>query len=302
MKNMKFSQFDDIFDNSIDDSSKDLTSAAKNNSKRLHLADSVLNEFVERHFRTEEEFSDFLKKVFDTNFFSETKKEFNHVIAEDCKTFNEFEKFGNGIEKISDIFEFSSIESIKFPYSTRYICTCAFLGSKLRHLEIPPKLKIIDDNAFQNCVNLKTVTCAPRKISSNDFELGSIESYAFLNSKIEIVDLSNFKELISIEKFAFAWNNIKELKLPNKLARLCEAAFQGNALEELDLSNTQIITIEKDCFLDCKELKEVKFPKTVETIGSSAFNNTALVEVHIPKHVKFDKTSFPEDCHIIRDL
>ena len=63
-----------------------------------------------------------------------------------------------------------------------------------------------------------------------------IGEYAFLDCRIQILDLSNCINLKNIGEFAFEKNQIKQLKLPENIEIINSFSFYENQIEILDLS------------------------------------------------------------------
>lgn len=107
-------------------------------------------------------------------------------------------------------------------------------------VEIPDKVKVIGQRAFENCYSLEKIVI-PESVTI-------------------------------IQKFAFMdCTNLKEIKLPNSVAIIDSFAFYGCGLKEIAIPEG-VTTIGYDVFKFCISLKKVSIPKSVMTISGSIFS------------------------------
>jgi len=83
-----------------------------------------------------------------------------------------------------------------------------------------------------------------------------------------------------IEKQAFAYNEINELKLPDNLKIIDEKCFYKNNIEELHLP-TSIVEIKERAFAE-NNIQSITFSENLKTIGPSAFALNQLTKIKLP--------------------
>ena len=121
---------------------------------------------------------------------------------------------------------------------------------------------------------------------------------------IELIDTAMFMGL----------TNLTEVKLPESLKKIKEAAFCDTSLTEINFPSnlteidngtfakvntlTEVVIpknikkISSDAFLECSSLRKVRFHDELTEIGSEAFKNSGLTEVEIPTSL----TEISEGC------
>ena len=126
---------------------------------------------------------------------------------------------------------------------------------KVKDIEIPKGVSLIEDYVFLGCDYIETVTLGP--------DVEEIGLYAFQNcTKLETV---NFDDAIGV---------------------LEAGAFKGcKALKAADFSKSTLAAIGYEAFADCTSLAEIKLPETVSDIGDYAFANTKFKEIEFGKNV-----------------
>lgn len=151
----------------------------------------------------------------------------------------------------------SSLKYVNFTSDSELetIANNTFNGcSSLAKFELPASVKSIGNGTFVNCTDMKEFTVLLD--SDGNSQLSTIDGYAFYQSGIESIDLSQCSKLKCIAgKFDEATQSWKK---------------------------TQYVTVQT--FSDCANLKEVKLPSSVEFIGEKVFANCPeLTTVEIPE-------------------
>ena len=130
-----------------------------------------------------------------------------------------------------------------------------------------------------------------------------IRNRAFLdNAEITSVDFSNIAFLRRIGSFAFAncVNLDGEIVIPNTVATMETAAFQGCTSLDSVVFNAASGNVPNQCFSGCTALNSVTLNDTVTEIGYYAFSNCPnLTYIEIPTSVtSIAKSSFQNDTDI----
>jgi hypothetical protein len=113
----------------------------------------------------------------------------------------------------------------------------------------------INDNAFQNCVNLKTVK---------------------LSNKMNTIGINAFINCTSLET----------INLPNSITNIYSGAFQNcTSLTTIILPN-KLIALEDNLFKNCSNLYSIIIPDTILSLGLNVFQNCiALTTIVLPKSI-----------------
>lgn len=132
-------------------------------------------------------------------------------------------------------------------------------GRRVTEVVFPNTITEVGSNAFENCVNLKTVIFMPE--STGD---------------------------VTIRKSAFSGTGISTLVLPDKLVTIGESAFANNrSLTKVTIPDT-VTEIESKAFANNVKLKTVYIPEAIKPttpgtskpISADAFANTTLESIH----------------------
>lgn len=160
-------------------------------------------------------------------------------------------------------------------YSSESIGKFAFYGSGISEANFSIDFEAINESAFENCRNLKTISISD----------GRIEKRAFWGSGIETIFLGNV-EYIAEDAFAYApiksQNGTISTDSPYQVVYNLGIVENGNKLlvgftNALGASNTKItedITeIGNYAFTGNNNLKKITIPANVTTIGTHAFED-----------------------------
>lgn len=158
-------------------------------------------------------------------------------------------------------------EKVVIPEQVKKINKSAFMGNKVvSEITITENVTDILEDAFSDCVNLRTVKLEKSKVSH-------IGNHAFKKCTL-----------------------LKAIVLPTTLETLGEGVFMNcEALESVDFGQNRVLTkISKDCFNNCKQLKSIKTPESVTAIEEGAFSNDReLAKVELNKGiVKIGRAAF----------
>ena len=160
-------------------------------------------------------------------------------------------------------------------YSSESIGKFAFYGSGISEANFSIDLEAINESAFENCRNLKTISISD----------GRMEKRAFWGSGIETIFLGNV-EYIAEDAFAYApiknQNGTISTDSPYQVVHNLGIVENGNKLlvgftNALGASNTTITAditeIGNYAFTGNNNLKKITIPANVTTIGAHAFED-----------------------------
>ena len=140
-------------------------------------------------------------------------------------------------------------ENVEIPetlggYPVKRLTTCSFQQAKnMVGVRIPASVTEINEGAFSDLKNLKTVT----------FALGS--------------------QLETIVRTAFSGSGVTTIELPDSLKTIGYGAFMNcQGLKNMTIPSG-VETIGEDAFLNCRSLETISIPASVTSIGKSAFGS-----------------------------
>ena len=129
----------------------------------------------------------------------------------------------------------------------------------------------INDNAFQDCVNLQTVK---------------------LSNKMHTIGSNAFIDCTSLET----------INLPNSITNIYSGAFQNcSSLTTIILPN-KLTTLEENLFKNCSKLYSIIIPDTILSLGLNVFENCiALETIVLPKSITSYNNIF-NGCAILGEV
>lgn len=219
----------------------------------------------------------------------------------DCHRDEETGLIFEGLNEKEKVIGFSGTdEFVKIPDSVTTIGLSAFNGCTTLESINLGKVQVIEDNAFNSCSNLTTITFPNTLRTIGDWAFGggtgltvlalpegvvSIGIGAFGHSNLKEVILPNSIESIGNECFAYS-NDLEKVTLPGNLQTVGRSMFHGcKALKSIKIPEG-ITTIEQNAFHSCLALEYVWLPTSLKSIGNSAFFGCkALNHINIPSGV-----------------
>lgn len=159
-------------------------------------------------------------------------------------------------------FSYTALEAVTVPEGVKTLGFGAFASSKLKSAVILCKISKIEDNLFENCGKLISVTL-PDTVT----EIGNRAfSSCFKLSEINLPDA-----LKTIGNYAFDdCNALTSIVLPDKVTSIGERAFYScSGLKLVDTGNVTKIGVE--AFSDCDKLEKAIFGSKLKTINKKAF-------------------------------
>jgi len=174
----------------------------------------------------------------------------------------------------------------------------------LSEVIIPEEVIVIENNAFQNCTNLKKVEFSKKLLLIGDgaflgcvnlCEISIKNSVSFIGNESfgNCVCLSKFvcpEELMIIGDGCFKNDtNLKSAQFNSQLSKIGSMCFESTGIESVVISQN-IRSIGKDAFKNCESLKKAVFSSKIndssEIIEFSCFQGCSSLEsVILPKNI-----------------
>lgn len=195
-------------------------------------------------------------------------------------------RIGNNVTSIpSKAFRWGKkIKSINFPSSVKIIESYAFEGcSDLTHISLPDNIESIGEGAFSfTSLEQITIPSGAKSIRSDAFDTSTIKKviYNAIDCRLEknalphlgVTDVYFGYDVTRVPAYAFEGaTKLKNVQFGFKMQEIGSYAFSNTAVEEIRLM-LSISKIYEGAFYKCSKLKEITLDSNVEYIGSYAFN------------------------------
>ena len=140
----------------------------------------------------------------------------------------------------------------------------AYFGAEtLETVVLPGSVTSIGKGAFEQCVNLRSVTLSEGLTQIGDKAFRGCESLSEIVIPSTVTDIGKgaFKDCV----------NLRSVTLPEGLTQIGDNAFEGcESLSEIVIPST-VTDIGDSAFEGCESLSEIVIPDTVEVVGEFAF-------------------------------
>ncbi|WP_195391058.1 leucine-rich repeat domain-containing protein [Clostridium perfringens] len=110
-----------------------------------------------------------------------------------------------------------------------------------------------------------------------------IGCYAFSYNNLTNIAIPD--SVVTIDNFAFDGNNLTSIKFGSNLKRIGDFAFDGNQLESVIIPDS-VVEI-GECAFICNKLTSIKLGSNLKKIGESAFSTNKLESVIVPDNVTY---------------
>lgn len=159
----------------------------------------------------------------------------------------------------------------------------------LERIEIPISVKKIEEEAFDECKNLKYVILYDSEIDAHltSFPYGSIFNIKLIRDTYELIFRFETGSLyLTGYKVNDILNKPSKLNIPSKVANIMvtrigdNVFFSNTHLEEICIPDT-IVSIGKYAFSDCKCIKNIFIPSSVMEIDSTSFADNHLQTINV---------------------
>ena len=197
--------------------------------------------------------------------------------------------------------ELSADTTIVIKEGTKCIASNAFAPSRTTSeyiiaVKLPESVAGIGDNAFKECISLKSIVI-PDSVKK-------IADYAFMNC-YSLEEITMGEGITSIGKYAFQeCSSLKEIIIPDKVESIGDCAFiECISIESATLSSS-LANIGKQAFYNCFCLENITISNGNISIGENAFHNTAWYDskpagvLYIGNMLYTYKGDMPENTHI----
>ena len=212
-----------------------------------------------------------------------------------------FEPWGGWVFRLKSLTAYfgNQVKHIAFGGNVTNIGRYACYGLDLESVTIGNSVKSIEEDAFYECSNIKSLNLDCDSIKSwfqdcreslQYLHIGdntkSIGNFAFYKcSALTSVTIGNSTN--SIGEFAFyGCSSLTSTTIPNSVTLIDEGAFSHcSALTEINIPNG-VASINDYVFSGCSSLTSINIPTGVQSIGYEAFNNCiSLASITIPESV-----------------
>ena len=145
--------------------------------------------------------------------------------------------------------------------------TFTFEGLKYTVLsEADHTAEVAKNEGVSGEVNIPTFVTA----NGSRYIVTSIGKYAFSYESVTSVTIPN--SVTEIGEYAFQYNYITSVTIPNSVTEIVECAFCGcSSLISVDIPNS-VTVIHVETFMDCSSLTSVTIPNSVYGIDNWAFS------------------------------
>jgi len=202
-------------------------------------------------------------------------------------------------------------ESYRIPDGTISVGNYSFQNQEyLKTLELPDSFTTINQNAFDGCRCLKSITgnsvalikneafkgCKSLETAAFGDALTTINAYAFYGcSSLRSITFGNALTTIGTYAF-FECTSLGTITMGDNVTSIGTSAFQGcSSLDPLVLSES-LTTIGMYAFQDCISLKSITIPKNVTSIGDRILGGcSSLTAIYVDD----DNTTYSDDDGIL---
>lgn len=177
----------------------------------------------------------------------------------------------------------------------------AFKGFKnIQSITLPDEIKVIGENAFAQCSNLKRIEASGVK----KVEFAAFQSCSVLKETV-------LPEVVSLGRVSFSFSGLEKVDFPKVTTLEGNVFWFCSSLTEVNLPEAVVIGEATDgnvsprygtsVFSGCNKLHKVSLPKAVE-IGDDAFSLcNSLQEIELPMAEKMGVGAF-SGCKVITTI
>ena len=159
------------------------------------------------------------------------------------------------------------------------IAAKAFSGfTSLKEVVIPATVTSIGDSAFENCINLTTVTF------DGESALTKIGKYAFQNDT-SLTTITLPSKVTTIDNYAFQATGLTQIVIPDSVTTLGTYVLAKNVnLVSVTLPDS-LKELPNYAFFGCTSLATITLPSKLTKVGDYTFKNAGLTSITLPKNL-----------------
>ena len=218
-----------------------------------------------------------------------------NITGLDCHRDAESGLIFDGLNSKKKVIGFSGeVNSVEIPDSVTTIGLSAFNGcTTLQSIDLG-EVQVIEDNAFNSCTNLTTITFPNTLRTIGDWAFGG-------GTGLTVLALP--EGVVSIGTGAFGYSNLEEVILPNSIENIGNECFAHSTKLETVVLPENLKTVGRSMFHSCKALKSIKIPEGITTIEQSAFHSCLALEyVWLPTSLKSIENSAFFGCKALNHI
>ena len=171
-------------------------------------------------------------------------------------------------------FAYNKLKSIEIPSTVKTIGTSAFANNLFEDIPDVSNVSSLSSTAFINNKIPNEKWFVYKKKSDGTFDYSVLTGYLGSDKDVIIPKEVNGVKLLMIDSYAFAYQGITSVVIPDTVTRIESAAFYSNSLTSVQLPS-KLVYIGGDAFRGNK-LTSISIPNTVTNISSMAFNENNL--------------------------
>ena len=188
----------------------------------------------------------------------------------------------------------------------------------LKSITIPSSVTSIGEKAFLFCKNLTSIAIPSSVTSIGDWAFDGCSSLTSITIPSSVTSIGkgafyDCDNLTSItipssvtsigEKAFLGCESLTSITIPSSVISIGERAFRGcRSLTSITIPSS-VTSIGEGAFGECDNLTSITIPSSVTSIGNDAFEGCyRLTSITIPTHItNIDKLGVPEETRIIRE-
>lgn len=171
-------------------------------------------------------------------------------------------------------FAYNKLKSINIPSTVKTIGTSAFSNNLFEDIPDVSNVSSFSSTAFINNKIPNEKWFVYKKKSDGTYDYSVLTGYLGSEKDVVIPNEREGVKLLKIDSYAFAYQGINSVVIPDTVTRVEAAAFYSNNLTSVKLPS-KLVYIGGDAFRGNK-LTSISIPSTVTTISSMSFNENQL--------------------------
>lgn len=187
---------------------------------------------------------------------------------------------------------FSSVDGVLFNKSRDTLITYPS-GNKSTNYTMPNSVKKVSSCAFYGNQNLEILTAGS--------SLQEIGTYAFSKTN-KLKEIKNVNKITKISDYAFLDSNISSISLSQYLESLGVGVFANSKIEKIEILSNKLQSIPEYSFHNCKNLNKVLLSDSIKTINRHAFKSSGITSITMPRSILSIGNEAFEDCKNLNSI